>query len=164
MWQTDGDDYLQVEVTSIRLFLLCIKLTKLVDFYDVTGVVAQLKVAIRDTNLLEHTVHSVHFSRFAARWFKRVSLVIFWGPDPLLRRSRPNCNTIWMRSPNCICGRRTVLSTCLCVTVWRDRLSKGSGPQNYYPKWPTSVFVVYCGAAELLWRFLSTALYAHSCC
>jgi len=56
-----------VEVTSIRLFLLCIKLTKLVDFYDVTGVVAQLKVAIRDTNLLEHTVHSVHFSRFAAR-------------------------------------------------------------------------------------------------
>ena len=29
MWQTDGDDYLQVEVTSIRLFLLCTKLTKL---------------------------------------------------------------------------------------------------------------------------------------
>jgi len=39
MWQTDGDDYLQVEVTSIRLFLLCTKLTKLVDFYDVTGFV-----------------------------------------------------------------------------------------------------------------------------
>jgi len=39
MWQTDDDDYLQVEVTSIRLFLLCTKLTKLVDFYDVTGFV-----------------------------------------------------------------------------------------------------------------------------
>jgi len=33
MWQTDGDDYLQVKVTSIRLFLLCTKLTKLVHFY-----------------------------------------------------------------------------------------------------------------------------------
>jgi len=32
-------DYLQVEVTSIRLFLLCTKLTELVDVYDVTGVV-----------------------------------------------------------------------------------------------------------------------------
>ena len=39
MWQTDGDDYLQVEVTGIPLFLLCTKLTKLVDFYNVTGVV-----------------------------------------------------------------------------------------------------------------------------
>ena len=39
MLQTDGDDYLQVEVTSIRLFLLYTKLTKLVDFYDITGVV-----------------------------------------------------------------------------------------------------------------------------
>ena len=28
-----------VEVTSIRLFLFCTKLTKLVDFYDVTGAV-----------------------------------------------------------------------------------------------------------------------------
>jgi len=27
MWQTDGDDYLQVEVTIIRLFLLCTELT-----------------------------------------------------------------------------------------------------------------------------------------
>jgi len=39
MLQTDGDDYLQVEVTSIRLFLLYTKLTKLVDFYVITGVV-----------------------------------------------------------------------------------------------------------------------------
>jgi len=39
MLQTDGDDYLQVEVTSLCLFLLYTKLTKLVDFYDVTGVV-----------------------------------------------------------------------------------------------------------------------------
>ena len=39
MWQTVGDDYLQAEVTSIRLFLLCTTLTKLVDFFDVTGVV-----------------------------------------------------------------------------------------------------------------------------
>jgi len=39
MRQTGGDDYLQVEVSSIRLFLLRTKLTKLVDFYDVTGVV-----------------------------------------------------------------------------------------------------------------------------
>ena len=39
MWQTDGDDYLQVEVTSIPFFLLYTKLTKLVDFYDVAGVV-----------------------------------------------------------------------------------------------------------------------------
>jgi len=38
MWQTDGDDYLQAEVTSIRSFLLCTKLTKLVDVYDVTAV------------------------------------------------------------------------------------------------------------------------------
>ena len=38
-WQTDDDDYLQVKVTSIRLFLLCTKVTKLVDLYDVTGVV-----------------------------------------------------------------------------------------------------------------------------
>jgi len=39
MWQTVGDDYLQVGVTSVRSFLLCTKLTKLVDFYDVAGVV-----------------------------------------------------------------------------------------------------------------------------
>ena len=35
----DGDEYLRMEVTSIRLFLLCTKLTKLLDFYDVAGVV-----------------------------------------------------------------------------------------------------------------------------
>jgi len=35
----DGDEYLRMEVTSIRLFLLCAKLTKLLDFYDVAGVV-----------------------------------------------------------------------------------------------------------------------------
>jgi len=39
MWQTGGDDYLQMEVTSICLFLLCTKLTKLV---DVTGDVREL--------------------------------------------------------------------------------------------------------------------------
>ena len=36
--KTDGDDYLQVEVTSIGLFLLCTKLTKLVDIYDIFAV------------------------------------------------------------------------------------------------------------------------------
>ena len=39
MWQTVGGDYLQVAVTSVRSFLLCTKLTKLVGFYDVAGVV-----------------------------------------------------------------------------------------------------------------------------
>jgi len=36
--KTDGDDYLQVEVNSIGLFLLCTKLTKLVDIYDIFAV------------------------------------------------------------------------------------------------------------------------------
>ena len=54
-------DHLQVEVTSIRLFLLCTKLTKLVDFYDVTGY-----CLVESGDSLEHTVHSVHFNRFAA--------------------------------------------------------------------------------------------------
>ena len=58
------------------MFLLCTKLTKLVDLYDVTGVVlvsllliveAGVTSAIRDTSLLEHTAHGVHFSRFAAK-------------------------------------------------------------------------------------------------
>jgi len=50
-----------MEVTSIRLFLLCTKLTKLVDFYDVTGY-----CLVESGDSLEHTVHSVHFNRFAA--------------------------------------------------------------------------------------------------
>jgi len=65
-----------VEVTSIRLFMFCTKLAKRVDFYDLTGVVvvsllliveAGVTSAIRDTSLLEHTAHGVHFNRFAAK-------------------------------------------------------------------------------------------------
>ena len=37
MLQTDGGGYLHV-VASMRLFLVCTKLTRFVEFYDVTGV------------------------------------------------------------------------------------------------------------------------------
>jgi len=34
--------------------------------------IAYLKPAIRDTNLLDHALHGVHFDRFAAKWLKRI--------------------------------------------------------------------------------------------
>ena len=129
MWQTDGDDYLQVEVTGIPLFLLCTKLTKLVDFYNVTGVVL--------ASLL------LGWSwQFVIKIYLSTPCIVFTSTD--LQPNDLN-KLVYFQHEGVYAHRAHIVLQFGC-----GRPNRGIRAPKYYPKWPSSVFLVYCGQTTVV--------------